>query len=336
MRKEEKKKNKGLKIFLIILLILALIVGGVFLFIWSKINLMEFSKLDKNNLGIENTLEEVNKHLDQEVTQKDINKVKNILLLGSDTRNVHDIAAGRSDTMIVFSINPIKNSIKLISIPRDSYVNIEGRGMDKLNHAYAYGGEELLIKTINQNFNLNISEYVTIDFTNLAKIIDSIDGVEVEISEAERQFINNGSGYVYKLIGKSKKNIKSAGLVNLDGAQAVTYARDRTNGNDFTRQNRQQNVVKGAMKKITTLPMDKVMNLVDTSLKQVKTNINVLSYTGLLTDVLSKKDQYMQNIYQAQIPDQSFGVGKKINGIYYFTFDDVEAQKRFADYIYNK
>lgn len=336
MSRKEKKKNGILKVFIVLICIVCIIIGIGGIFIWSKLNLMEYAKLDKDKLGIENTLQEVNKHLEEDIKEKDMKKIKNILLLGSDTRNTQNMSAGRSDTMIVFSINPMKNSIKLISIPRDSYVNIEGRGMDKLNHAYAYGGEELLIKTINQNFNLNITDYVTIDFTNLAKIIDEIGGVEVEIDEAERRYINAGSPEIYRLIGTKRKVLNSSGKVILDGPQAVTYARDRTNGNDFSRQMRQQNVVKGAINKITTLSMDRIMSLVDTCLKQVRTNVNVLSYTGLLTDVLAQRDEYMQNIYQAQIPDQSFGVGKKINGIYYLTYDDAEAQRRFADYIYNK
>ena len=335
-KKANNKTNKKTnKVIITVISIIVVLLLAPAIFLWSKLSLMDNVKLNEENLAINNDVEEVNEHLEEDITKKEMKEIKNILLLGSDTRNVNDMSAGRSDTMIILSVNPIKNSIKLISIPRDSYVSINGR-MDKLNHAYAYGGEELLIKTINSTFNLNISDFVTIDFKNLAKIIDSIDGVEVEITEPERYFINSGSGSIYKLLGKRYKRVVNSGKVILDGPQAVTYARDRTHGSDFARQMRQQNIIRSAMTKVTTLPMDKIMNLVNVSLKQVRTNINVMEYTPLLADILKEREIYMQNIIQTQIPDRSFGVGKKINGVYYFTFSDAEAQKRFAEIIYNK
>ena len=335
-KKANNKTNKKTnKVIITVISIIVVLLLAPAIFLWSKLSLMDNVKLNEENLAINNDVEEVNEHLEEDITKKEMKEIKNILLLGSDTRNVNDMSAGRSDTMIILSVNPIKNSIKLISIPRDSYVSINGR-MDKLNHAYAYGGEELLIKTINSTFNLNISDFVTIDFKNLAKIIDSIDGVEVEITEPERYFINSGSGSIYKLLGKRYKRVVNSGKVILDGPQAVTYARDRTHGSDFARQMRQQNIIRSAMTKVTTLPMDKIMNLVNVSLKQVRTNINVMEYTPLLADILKEREIYMQNIIQTQIPDRSFGVGKKITGVYYFTFSDAEAQKRFAEIIYNK
>ena len=333
--KDKKKNKKTAMIVTIVVVVILLLLGAPALFIASKLSLMEKVDVNENDLGINEDVNKINEHIEEDITQKEMKQIKNILLLGSDTRSATTSAAGRSDTMILLSVNPIKNSIKLISIPRDSYVNINGR-MDKLNHAYAYGGEQLLIKTINSTFNLNIKDFVTVNFANLAKIIDVVGGVEVEISEEERQFINSASTESYRISGKRYKRVNNAGKVILDGPQAVAYARDRKHGSDFARQMRQQNVIKSVIAKVTTLPMNKVMELIDVCLKQVRTNANVMEYTPLLADMLKERDQYMQNITQVQIPDPSFGKGAKINGVYYFTFSDAEAQKRFAETIYAK
>ena len=116
-------------------------------------------------------------------------KVINIALFGIDARNLHASRAN-SDSIMILSIDSAHKKIKMTSVMRDSLVPIEGRGARKINAAYAYGGPELAIKTINQSFNLNIRDYATVNFSGMADIIEAMGGIEVDLTEADRQDAN--------------------------------------------------------------------------------------------------------------------------------------------------
>ena len=150
--KKKKKKSLGFKIFigfLCFILTIAIVGGGYFI---GLLNKMDNVELNKDNLGI---VEDEFKEYDN------VNKIKNIALFGVDAT---DGESGRSDSIIIATVDPVHNKIKLTSIMRDSYVSIDGHGDDKINHAYAYGGPELAIKTINENFGMNIEDFVSVNF----------------------------------------------------------------------------------------------------------------------------------------------------------------------------
>ena len=157
--KVKKKKSLGFKIFIgfLCILLAILTVGGGYVI--GLINKMDNVELNKDNLGI---VEEDLKDYDN------VNKIKNIALFGLDST---DGETGRSDAIMIATVDPIHNKVKLTSIMRDSYVYIDGYGNDKINHAYAYGGPELSIKTINENFGLNIEDFVSVNFSSLPVII---------------------------------------------------------------------------------------------------------------------------------------------------------------------
>ena len=170
-RKERKPKNKriGIVIFTIILLIVIIAGAIVGSFVSSKLGNLQIEEIDITDLAInEGLYGELEGHL----TKKEFKDIVTVALFGVDSRDSD--YGGRSDTIIVAAINPKFKSIKLISIPRDTYVNIPGHGKDKINHAYAYGTEQLSIKTINENFGLSITEYVTIDFSGLIHVINKL------------------------------------------------------------------------------------------------------------------------------------------------------------------
>ena len=173
MSKSNKKTKKlVIKIFLIIFSIsLALGLAG-FGILHSMLSKVENVELNKEELGIASKDE-----LDE---FKDHEKIKNIALFGIDSAD----GVGRSDTMIIATIDPIHDKLKISSLMRDSYVNIKNHGTDKLNHAYAFGGPQLAINTINQNFGLNVEDFVTVDFASLPKIIDILGGIELNITSA--------------------------------------------------------------------------------------------------------------------------------------------------------
>lgn len=325
----KKKKTVGQKIgivILIILIIIVIVLGiGVGLFA-QKIGNIDFSDIDKSKIEMnENLYDEVS----NSVSKDEFNKIKNVVLFGID--------GGRSDTIMIVSINQVDKNIKLISIPRDTYVSIEGHGKTKINHAYAYGKEQLAIKTINSNFGLNISEYVTINFKGLINVINTIGGIELTITKAEMEYINMHSNESYALTGKPVQLLSSYGKVKLTGEQALTHSRNRTVGNDFVREERQRDVLTAAMNKVSTMSITQLWSLSDNVLSEVKTNLNVSECMGIASDVLGNTNKYLSNIPSKQIPSEDDGgKGDNINGIYYYVCDLQKASKNMKNTIYGE
>ena len=146
--KGKKKLSKGKKIAIVaisILLIFAIIFGILIFIASATLGKIGFEKLDESQLGLNN---DMYNEVSGNISKEEFDSIKNVALFGID--------GGRSDTIIIASINQTEHTIKLISIPRDTYVSVQGYGKTKINHAYAYGKEQLALKTINENFGLNI------------------------------------------------------------------------------------------------------------------------------------------------------------------------------------
>ena len=193
------KKWKRVVVYVVLaLLLLALIAFGAVYGIYSGFR----NDIDEDNLGITPDIEEKYGETD----------IFNVALFGVDTRDENSFS-GRSDSIIIVSVDKANKTVKLSSILRDSYVAIDGHKNQKITHAYAFGGAELAIKTINQNFGMNITDYVTVNFFKLAEAIDILGGVDVEVSEKERKEINN--------IGDDDNRnfpyLESSGMVHLNG-----------------------------------------------------------------------------------------------------------------------
>ena len=166
--------NKGKKITIwilgVILVVILGAVGGVYFYGNYLFNKLEKVEIDKDNIGI---TEEVEEKLSQYS-----DSIINIALFGVDAV---DGEAGRSDSIMIATIDTVHKKLKLTSIMRDSYVAIDGHGNDKINHAYAFGGPQLAIKTLNENFDLNIEDFAVVNFETLPKIIDKLGGIELDI-----------------------------------------------------------------------------------------------------------------------------------------------------------
>lgn len=173
----------------------------------------------------------------------------NILLLGVDAANYD---AQRSDTMMVVSIGG--ETVKLTSIQRDTLVNIEGHGMQKINAAYAYGGAELAMRTVNDAFDLNVMHYVVVDFAAVVRLVDALGGIEVDITEAEMQQINRNVVKSWSQLGslgyRADELAAYGANTHLDGLQALGYARIRKIDSDFKRTSRQRTVIEAMLKKL--------------------------------------------------------------------------------------
>ncbi|HSQ90232.1 LCP family protein, partial [Romboutsia sp.] len=244
-------------------------------------------KSEKISSKIENVEENINNE-----------KYINVALFGLDKRSENEKA--RSDSIIIANINFEEKKINVVSILRDTLVDIEGYGSEKLNHAYAYGGAPLALKTINSNFNLNIDKYVAIDFFGLAKAIDIIGGVDIELKDYEGNQINNNLVEINNIEGlpKGTDYIKGYGLKTLNGRQAVAYSRIRKEGNgDYERTQRQRKVLMQLINKVQGETSEKKFEIGMEIMGQVSTNLS-MEYIKNIASRILHDDEFDMNQYR--------------------------------------
>ena len=320
-------------IILIVLFLILITIGIVCYFVYSKIALMQHESVNESDLAI--TQSDISKSTGL-LSFIGVEEVKTIALFGTDSRDTENMSDGRADSIMIVSINTVNKSIKLISIPRDTYVEIPGHGKDKINHSYVYGKEQLLLKTINKNFGLSITEYATIDFSGLINIINDVGGIEVEITKEEMEYINGRCYEEYAITGNAKTKLTNFGKVNLNGEQALAHSRNRTVGNDFVRASRQRSVFESLIKKVSNQNIMKTLDISNSFFKQIKTNISFGDCVNPIRSFVFNKDKYLSNILSAQIPSKEYSKDKMIGGVYYFTTDYDKAKKEFNSYLYEK
>ena len=218
-------------------------------------------------------------------------KSMNIALFGLDRRSKEE--KSRADSIMVANINFETKTINLVSILRDTLVDIKGHGKDKLNHSYAYGGPELSMETINSNFDLDINKYVSVDFFSLAKVIDIIGGVDIDLKDYEANQINQNLNEINNIqkLPEGTDYIKGSGLKVLNGRQAVAYCRIRKEGNgDYERTQRQRNVLKSIFTKYEKLDSGKKFEVSMEMMSQVTTNVPINYVKELQSKLLNNKD----------------------------------------------
>ena len=283
--RKKKKMNKGLKIFLIILLILFIIVAGLgvagYTFVNGKIGKMQKENIDTTAVGI------------NEETKQELKGYRNIALLGIDSRADDYGLGNRSDCIIIASINQETNEVKLISVYRDTYVYVTESGkerLDKITHAYSYGGAQNTLKSLNEALDLNITEFVTVNFDAVIAAVDSLGGVYIDIDSSEVNYINDYIDATSESSGVKSSHISSTGRQKLDGVQAVAYSRIRyTAGGDYKRTERMRTVVEAMLSKAKTLGVGQLNSFADTILPRIRTNISSSEIWGLVPKLASFK-----------------------------------------------
>ena len=262
-----KKKGRKLKAFgiavLVLLILLAIIVGGTFWFVSSKLGKMQQVDLDENDLNVSAQAAE------------SLSNFRNIAIFGIDSREDTYSKGNRSDCIIIASMNNDTKEVKLVSVYRDTYVQIEGHGLDKITHAYSYGEAPLAIKTLNTNFDLNITEFVTVNFDAVKEIVDDIGGISMNITSEE----------VSQIPGLTK-----AGTYNLTGEQALAYARIRhAEGGDYKRTERMRDVLTAVLNKVKTFSISELNKFIDEVLPKVYTNITAGDVFSMIPRLASIK-----------------------------------------------
>ena len=302
-----KKRSKVvLWILGVIISILLVTIGGIYSYGNHLFNEIEKIEIDKSNVGIKDEVEEkLSAYSDS---------VINIALFGIDAE---DGGVGRSDSIIIATIDTTHKKLKLTSIMRDSYVTIEGHGDDKINHAYAFGGPQLAIKTLNENFDLNIDDFVAVNFTTLPKIIDMLGGVTIDITSEEVSHI---------------PGIDTAGTYTLTGEQALAYSRIRyASGGDYVRTDRQRTVLSKVFEKILSINFTQYPSLLSEILPMVQTNLDYSEILNLGNEVLKMR---VTTLEQERFPRDGYCEGKMIDKIYYLTFDKENTVQQLHDYIF--
>lgn len=317
--------NKGKKITIwilgVILVVILGAVGGVYFYGNYLFNKLEKVEIDKDNIGI---TEEVEEKLSQYS-----DSIINIALFGVDAV---DGEAGRSDSIMIATIDTVHKKLKLTSIMRDSYVAIDGHGNDKINHAYAFGGPQLAIKTLNENFDLNIEDFASVNFETLPKIIDKIGGIELDIDADELEYINGYIAHLNNINGTSEPAIESTGLQHVSGTQALAFCRIRyTSGGDYKRTERHREVLTKIFEKIETLPATSYPSLLLEVLPMVNTSLTYNEILDLGTEVLKLGDSSME---LERFPLDEYCEGQMINGVYYLTFDKETTVEQLHSYIF--
>ncbi|MFJ7991206.1 LytR family transcriptional regulator [Peribacillus frigoritolerans] len=297
MRHEKKKKKKRtwLKVVGIIVL-LFILAGGAFAYsIWNSLT----KTVDTMHTPIDRTTDKRTKDLalsDQEPFS--------MLMLGVDER---DGDKGRSDTMIVLTVNPQKKSVKMLSIPRDTRTEIVGHGtQDKINHAFAFGGAKMSMDTIENFLDIPIDYYMKINMEGFKDIVDAVGGVTVQ----------NDLDFTYEGVHFAK------GSINLNGEDALKYSRmryDDPNG-DYGRQSRQRAIIEAVIKEGASLSsLTKYDDVFDALSKNIQTN---LTFDDMM-DIQKNYRDASKSITQATIQ----GNGTKIDGVYYNIVSDEEKEK---------
>ena len=280
--KRAKPKNKRkiiFRVFLILIIILIVIFGTLYLYINGKLSKLQQEEIDITNIGISDEVSE------------QLQGYRNIALLGIDSREDDYGMGNRSDCIIIASLNEETNQIKLVSVYRDTYVYVTENGkrvLDKITHAYSYGGAQNTLKSLNEALDLNITEYVTVNFDAVIAAVDALGGVTIDIEPNELEYLNTYINATSQSSGIKSSRITSAGKQKLDGVQAVAYSRIRyTSGGDYKRAERMRTVVEAMITKAKQLSIGELNNFANTILPRISTNISTTEIWTLLPRLFS-------------------------------------------------
>ena len=282
-KKKSRRRRQRRKLILVILVVVLAAVGLIFSFAWNKYEKMGKTLIKEKDVKMNELTPE---------TKEAMKGYESIALFGLDNRSTGNFESGNSDAIIVASINKDTGEIKMASIYRDTYLDIEDNKFRKANAAYANGGPKKAIEMLNKNLDLDITDYVSVDFSALVNAIDLLGGIELDITEEEASWMNGdgseGSGYissVAEISGKSSSWVSSGTGVHVDGVQATAYTRIRyTEGWDYKRTERQRVVISKMFEKAKQSDLLTLNKLLDELLPDISTSLSLTELLALAKD----------------------------------------------------
>lgn len=275
-----RKWIKNILLLTVEICILFVAIGFMYVVVTTT-NEVERTDIDEENIVInEEVVETIQTKQDTGVTSKGY---RNIVLFGVDARDGELGKGTRSDSIIIASINMETQEIKLISVFRDTYLNLGNDSYNKCNAAYAQGGPEQAINMLNTNLDLDITDYVTIGFGGLIDSVDALGGIEMEVTQAEISHLNNYQLSMAEELGVDYVPIKHSGRQLLNGMQATAYCRIRyTKGDDFRRAERQRDVLTAMMDKAKKASTSDLTEMVNAILPEVQTSLGINEILSVL------------------------------------------------------
>lgn len=276
-REAMQKKRRQKKIALVAVEILVLLLLAVVLFIVVKL-----SRIEKDNSFSAEDID-INEGISQE-SQEIMEGYTTIALFGLDNRSNGNLSKGNSDVIMIASINNDTHDVKLVSVYRDSYLDIGNGKYQKCNSAYASGGPEQAISMLNRNLDLNITDYVTVDFNAVVECVDLLGGVELTVTDEEAILMYGYMDEISKLTKKKSEYLPGGGTYVLDGVQACAYARIRyTAGDDYKRTERQRIVLAAMAEKAQKSDIKTLNSLIDEVFGDIKTSFSNADLIALAT-----------------------------------------------------
>lgn len=274
-KRRAKKKKRRRRIGILVAEVIILSVLCVFAYATVKMDKLDFNFLDEDKLEV----------------YKDTGPYTNIALFGLDAREGESIESGvRSDSMMIASINNETNEVKVVSIFRDTLLKQQDGTFDKANAAYSYGGPQEAIALLNRNLDLDIKNYMSVDFKALSDVIDALGGMELELTAEEVVHMNNYCVETSEVTGKDYERIEPevAGTYHLNGVQATSYARIRaTAGGDYKRAERQRLVIEKIVEKAQKANLKTLDKIIDVVFPQVSTSFSSKDLIGIAANALS-------------------------------------------------
>ena len=310
-KRKKKKKKSFFKRLLVVILLLCLAVGGVWYYsvnrLYTKVQFQPIESVTTEPMKEEGVI--------------------NILLIGNDSRDQG--TDGRSDAMILLSISNATKTVHLTSLLRDMYVEIPGYQSNRLNAAYSYGGPELLMETLEQNFDISVNRYVSVNFQAFANVVDAVGGVDLELTNEEVKYIN---GYLveYNILegnpeGTYYLDTSLSGLVHLNGPQALSYCRNRMLGTDFARTERQRKVLSAIIAKAPSALLTNTSELINSILPNLTTNLTEKECRNL---TLQASKLLTYDVIQGSVPIDGSYKNASIRGMSVLEVD-FEANKEY-------
>ncbi|MEQ8155393.1 MAG: LCP family protein [Clostridiaceae bacterium] len=301
LKNKPKKSRKGMASILIILAVLLIIAAAGIGYAYYLTKQVDTVKIDESTLDVSSQVESQYKG------------IQNIAIFGIDST---DGTTGRSDSIMILTIDNTRNNMRISSIMRDSYVAIKGYGNDKLTHAYAYGGPELAISTLNTNYDLNIKDFVAVNFTNLPKIVDYLGGIDMNMTSLDVKYINEHIDNLNYLNSTSVSHVTKTGLQHLNGTQTLAYLRIRYVAGDQERTQRNRTVLEALLNKIKATNKTQYPAILQQLLPLVTTSLASTEIVKLATTATS-----FGTMEQDRFPRDDNAKDQMINGVYYMGFN---------------
>lgn len=274
----KKKKRIWPKALVVLLVLIGVCAAGAYYFIDTQLSKFDYVETDYEEFGI-----------DEGVADK-LDGYRNIAILGTDERQGESSETSRTDAIIIATVNEDTGDITLTSVMRDSYLLMDSRYgesfLDKATHAHAFGGPVNTCKMLNQSLDLNISEFIVMDWVSVADTVDALGGITIDVQENELADLNKWGPETASNTGREWTEITSTGEQRLDGVQAATYCRIRkTSGGDLGRTERMKKVVMAVLAEAKSHPT-KITSVTDSVLPEIRTNMNTSAFTSLIPKLL--------------------------------------------------